>query len=189
MKTDALHIRQATPQDKDAIQALWKRVIAVAFENERFDDSITPARELSFKMNQLEDAFQNGTATYFVAYEGDALVGTIAYGTPPNRGILRHTGDALRDTMELGSLYIDPAQQKKGYGRILLIYALEALHASSVETVCFDSIYETSKRIWRRMFGEPTYNEFSPKHNFYHMIWVVDVAASIERLKPYTPQR
>lgn len=160
-------------------------MIVEAFKVEKFEAHLTPKRELQFKMNQLDEAFKKFSSTYFLAFEKDVLVGTIAYGRPPNKGILKQTGNELKNTMELGSLYIDPSKQQKGYGRALLIYALKDLLNQGIKTVCFDSIYETSKAIWRRMFGEPKYNKKARNHNFHHMIWVVDVETSINRLINY----
>ncbi len=187
MAKENLTIRKAQAKDRDVIEVLWYKVIVEAFKVEQFDERLTPKRELKFKMNQLDEAFKNQSSTYFLAFEANTLVGTIAYGSPPNRGILKQTGNELKDTVELGSLYIDPSKQKRGYGRKLLIYALKDLLDQGVKTVCFDSIYETSKAIWRRMFGEPKYNKKAPNHNFYHMIWVVDVKSSIDRLINYKP--
>jgi len=185
MNKDTLNIRKAYPKDRELIKELWRRVIQDAFKNENFGKHLTPEKELAFKMRQVDEAFKQNSTTIFLAFEKDDLVGTIAYGTPPNKGILKQTGDELIDTIELGSLYIDPSKQKRGYGMRLLMTALEDLKRRGVKTVCFDSIYETSKKIWRRMFGEPTYNKKAPNHDFYHMIWVVDVEDSIERLKRY----
>ncbi len=185
MVENSLRIRKAVASDRALIEELWRKVIADAFEVEDLGENLTPDRELAFKMRQVDEMFAQGTSTMFLAFEGDSLVGTIAYGAPPNQGILKQTGDELVDTIELGSLYIDPAKQKKGYGRALLLYALETLLAQGVQTICFDSIYEASKYIWRRMFGEPKYHKKAPGHNFSHMIWVVDVKKSIERLKRY----
>ncbi len=185
MTTTNLIIRKAEPRDRKHIEALWDNVLKDAFQTEGYDEYHNPEHELEFKMGQLDEAFTKKTSHYVLAFEGEQLVGTIAYGTPPNRGILRRTGDALLDTVEVGSLYIEPSLQKKGYGRTLLIYVLEDLLSKGVDTVCFDSIIETSKQIWRRMFGEPKYTIKSKKHDFNHMIWVVDVETSLKRLKSY----
>jgi len=185
MDENNLVIRKARSADRDVIKALWRKVIIEAFKVEDFGNHLTPERELEFKMSQLDEAYKTKNSTYFLALESGTPVGTVAYGTPPNRGILKHAGDELMDTVELGSLYIDPSRQKKGYGRKLLLYALRDLKKNGVDTVCFDSIYETSKAIWRRMFGEPKYNKKAPGHNFYHMIWVVDTGDAIKRLERY----
>jgi len=183
MSKEQLTIREANIEDRANIETLWKDVIDHAFKKEGMDAYHNPLDELDFKMNQFDQAFKKKTSTFYVAYKADELVGTIAYGTPPNRGILRRTNNALIDRVEIGSLYIDPIYQKKGYGKILLVHILEALKEQKVDTVCFDSIIESSKQIWRKIFGEPTYLIPSEKHDFTHMIWVVDVQQSINNLK------
>jgi len=178
-----LTIRTAKKSDYDAIQSLWKKVIEKAFEQEDFDsDKLNPQKELEFKMDQLNQAFSSEHSTFFVAYDNGRLIGTIAYGTPPNRGIMRRTDGELKDHYELGSLYIDPALQKKGYGKHLLVHALKHLRSRGIEEVCFDSIYEVSKNIWRKIFGEPRYQLKASWGDFYHMIWVKPVKAALEDL-------
>jgi len=177
-----LTIQKATPKDKLAIRALWKAVIEDAFKVDKVDQHHKSEDELAFKMEQLEQAFNNQDAQYFIARINDDVVGTIAYSTPPNRGILKRTNNALIDEMEIGSLYINPAYQKQGLGKTLLLFILKQLDQKNIEKVCFDSIIETSKQIWVRMFGEPTYQIQSKKHQFTHMIWLVNVKDSINRI-------
>ncbi len=183
--SERLKVREAREDDHRAIETLWGKVIRHAFEQESIKELLSAEDELAFKMGQLEAAFTSGGSRYFVAFYEGRLVGTIAHGKPPNRGILRHAGEALEDTMEIGSLYIDPDFQRMGFGRELLIYILRVLEDQDVRTVCFDSIIESSKRIWRRIFGEPRYMVRSEKHDFLHMIWVVDVQTSLERIRAY----
>ncbi len=186
MTKNALKIRKATRKDRDTIEVLWEKVIRDAFSKEGIEEHHSTADELAFKMRQFDDACDKAQAHYFLAFDGDKPIGTIAYGTPPNKGILRRTHNALADTMEIGSLYIDPAVQKQSYGKTLLIFILETLLEKEVETVCFDSIIETSKHIWSRLFGEPKYKIPAKNHDFTHMIWVVDVATALENLKRVT---
>ncbi len=182
MSQEHMHIREATHADRNVVQALWDEVIRDAFEGEETDKHHNPVEELTFKTRQFDKAMKTKQSRYFLAFVEDRLVATIAYGSPPNWGILKRTKKALIDTTEIGSLYVTPSMQKRGYGRSLLIYLLTHLHHHGVTTVCFDSIIETSKAIWLRMFGEPTYKIPSKKHDFTHMIWVVEVAESLKRL-------
>ncbi len=177
-----LIIRQAIKADRSAIKDLWFKVIKSAFNQEHFDDDLTPQKELAFKMRQLDKAFESPFFTCFLAFEKQTLIGTIAYDKPPNQGILKQTNDALIDMMELGSLYIDPDKQKQGYGRALLKYALESLQKNGIEEICFDSIYEVSQKIWRAMFGEPIIHKKAPNHSFHHMIWVITVKEALSRI-------
>ena len=177
-----LTIHKATPNHRTSIQKLWKTVLEHTFEAEKPDLHHNAKDELAFKMGQLDAAFENAFTQYFVAYYKQQLVGTIAYETPPNRGILKRTNDELSHMVEIGSLYIKPSFQKRGFGTQLIYFVLETLLDQGVKTVCFDSIIDTSKQIWRRIFGEPKYLIPSKKHDFTHMIWVVDVQAVLNRL-------
>ncbi len=183
MNSETTTIRKAVPADREIIKDLWYKAIKDAFDKDALGEVHDPKDELAFKMDQLDDAFESPDSHYYLLFDESALVGTIAYGTPPNKGIQKRTDGELSDMVEIGSLYIDPAAQKKGYGRTLLIFILQTLLDQGVETVCFDSIIEWSKRIWIRLFGEPKYRITSKKHDFEHMIWVVDVQTSIERLR------
>ena len=183
MTKDHLKIKTATLKDKKAIKYLWDEVIHHAFKHDQIESFLDSKDELDFKMEQLNHAFKSETMHYFTAYENHRLIGTIAYGTPPNRGILRRTNNALNDMIEIGSLYIHPDVQKSGYGRYLLLFILNHLDKQGIKEVCFDSIIETSKKIWSKMFGLPTYEIPSKKHDFVHMIWVVDIKTSIKRIE------
>lgn len=182
MDKKGLTIEVATPNDKEAIRDLWKAVIEDAFKVDKMDQYHKTEDELTFKMEQLDQAFSHQNAQYFIAKIHDKVVGTIAYSTPPNRGILKRTNNALIDEMEIGSLYIKPNYQKQGLGKILLLFILKQLAQKNFEKVCFDSIIETSKQIWVRMFGEPTYQIESKNHQFTHMIWLVNIKDSINRI-------
>ncbi|MFP4078198.1 MAG: N-acetyltransferase family protein [Candidatus Izemoplasmataceae bacterium] len=177
-----LTIIDATPDHEEAIRTLWDRVIQDAFKRQGMDEHHNPADELDFKMDQLTEAWHHPSQRYFLAYENAKLIGTMAYGKPPNRGIRRRTGGALNNTVEIGSLYIHPDYQRQGIGKTLLIHALKTLHSEGVDTVCFDSIIESSKTIWLKLFGEPRYKIPSKKHDFTHMIWVVDTKTALKRL-------
>lgn len=183
MKESRLSIREATQEDAERIRTLWWRTIKAAFEQESIKEFLSPEEELAFKMDQLHQAFTSPDSRYFLAFKEDEPVGTIAYGRPPNKGILKQTGGELEDMIEIGSLYIDPVFQKQGYGVELLLFILNTLLAKGVETVCFDTIIESSKQIWRRLFGEPAFHVQSKRLGFSHMIWVVDVSSSLERLE------
>ncbi len=176
-------IRKAIINDIDAIKALWDHSIKDAFAQQKPDKDHNPEGELVFKMKQLSKAFKKKTSHYFVAFKEDQLIGTIAYGTPPNIGILSRTKGKLVDSIEIGSLYIDPRYQKQGYGKRLLIYILEYIQNLGIDVVCFDSIIESSKQIWIRLFGEPEYKLSSKKDDFTYMIWVVNVQESLENFR------
>ncbi|MFW5913479.1 MAG: N-acetyltransferase family protein [Bacillota bacterium] len=183
MNDPKLKIIDATPDHEEMIRTLWDQVIRDAFKKQGMDAHHNPDDELAFKMDQLKGAWNHPSHHYFLAFFDKRPVGTMAYGKPPNRGILRRTGEALRDTVEIGSLYIHPDYQRKGIGKALLIHALETLQSKGVDTVCFDSIIESSKNIWRKLFGEPRYKIPSKKHDFTHMIWVVSVDTALKGLR------
>ncbi|MFU8786988.1 MAG: GNAT family N-acetyltransferase [Candidatus Izemoplasmataceae bacterium] len=178
-----LTIRKASIDDRALVKVLWDKVIQDAFSKSTSNEHQDHAGELQFKMKQFDKVFRNKKSHYYLAFNGSKLVGTIAYGTPPNWGILKRTKRALKDFIEIGSLYIDPEMQNKGYGKQLLIYILETLLEAGIETVCFDSIIESSIQLWRRLFGEPKYMIPAKRSDFIYMIWVVDVKESINRLK------
>ncbi len=178
--SESLQIIEATYDARAQVESLWWAVIKHAFHQDALDDYHNPEDELRFKMGQFDAAFHDERSHYFLAFEGERLIGTIAYSTPPNRGIMKRTNHALKGMIEIGSLYIDPTLQKKGYGTQLLLFVLTHLRDQGVAEVCFDSIIETSKKIWTQMFGEPRYKVPAKKHDFVHMIWVVDVEASLK---------
>ena len=184
MKHEPLEIVEATACDRERIRSLWSRVIEDVYE--RKDLTIVPPhQETDFKMRQFDEDMKNGRATYYLAFEGERMIGTIAYGSPPNKGILKRTGYALEHEVEIGSLYIDPNSQKKGYGYALLIHVLKTLEKRGVKTVVFDTIIESSRNLWLKLFGDPAYTVPSKTHDFKVMIWVVTVRHALESIHAY----
>ncbi len=181
-----LTFHQATPLDRPAVEALWLSVLTHAFKQQGHALDFRPEDELAFKMRQYDAAMASPHAHYFLAYELGQLIGTIAYETPPNPGILRRTEGRLKDLYEIGSLYIDPSRQKQGLSTVLLKFVLTQLIEQGIETVCFDSILEHSQTLWVKRFGPPTYITHSDDESFRVFIWVIRTQVALERLNQKT---
>lgn len=173
---------RATTLHTELIESFWLRVLTHAFTHQAHPENHRPEDELRFKMRQFHHAMASSTAHVFLAFEGTQLIGTIAYESPPNRGILRRTNHALKDLYEIGSLYIEPTLQNRGYGKKLLMFILQEVQKAGIETVCFDSILEHSQKMWLKIFGEARYIFPSDDQTFVVYIWVIDVDDALDKL-------
>ena len=175
-----LNIRSASIDDTALIKTFWFKVLEHTFMFQKSDEHHNPLDELDFKMSQFEHAMKSISSFYFLAFKDEKLIGTIAYETPPNRGILRRTNNELVNAYEIGSLYIEPSMQKQGYGKKILSFLLNHIKAQGIDEVCFDSILEESRKLWLKIFGEPRYQVKSIEHDFVHYIWVIEVDKAIK---------
>jgi ribosomal protein S18 acetylase RimI-like enzyme len=94
-------IRQCMPCDKEAVVALWNKVLYSDKWHNRPDASF------DLKMKQGDDLF-------FVAIDTEIVVGTVTAGFDGHRGWLY-------------SLAVDAAYQEKGIGSMLVSAALDKL--------------------------------------------------------------
>ena len=182
MYKESLVIKKASIDDKDIIKNLWQETLSDVFN---YDKTIhhNVEDELNFKMQQFDETCLKAKGSYYLAFLNNELIGTIAYTTTPNVGILKRTGKDLINTYEVGSLYIKPKYQNMGYGKDLLIFMYRYLESKGVLTICFDTIIESSKKRWLKMFGEPKYKIFSNTHEFMHMVWVINVKEVLKKLE------
>ncbi len=129
-----MNVRPFCAADRDAVIALWE-VCGLA------RPSNDPGRDIERKQAVQPDLF-------LVGFDGDVLVGTVMAGYEGHRGWVNYLG-------------VDPPHRRKGYGRVMMHAAEEALaelgapkvnlqvRSGNDEAVAFyrDLGYETEERV------------------------------------------
>ncbi len=149
-------IRRPLESDKQQLREFFTLVIRDTYDSlgvGHLEDDILD--EIESKMNYLElDLNSNGQSQYFlIMLEQDQIIGTSAYGKS-GHFITDHMPE-LTDVLELGSVFIHPEYQNKGYGNQLVSETIDAIKLVSNE-FCLDSGYTIAKKIWSKRFGPPT---------------------------------
>ena len=130
-------------------------------------------KEIEVKQKYLNlDIESNGENRYFLlAINNDQIIGTIEFGTVSDL-IINLTNGALKELVEVGTVYVHPDYQGRGIGTLLLNVMYLTLQNKGITEFCLDSGYKRAQKIWTKKFGEPDYlvkNYWS--QGFHHMIW------------------
>ncbi|MDO7907606.1 GNAT family N-acetyltransferase [Paenibacillus sp. JX-17] len=179
-----LDIRRPRLEDSKELHKFWRKVITDAYAQEGISDQLDSLEEeIHVKEQQLADCFAGEEAGRFilVALVGDQIVGTMGYG-PASPLIVEASQQALAGWTEVGTVYVDPAYQRRGVSRQLLKAIGEALQARGIRQFCLDSGYRAAQQAWTRTFGEPAYI----LKDYYgeggdHMIWTAAVKGNPDK--------
>lgn len=168
-----LEIRRPTYTDIVAMKALFASTIDDVIKREGIDMPELMQEEFEEKQAFLrEDLESGGEKRYFLVacIEGN-IVGTAALG-PSNPLIHEVTGDLLKDILEIGTVYVDPAYQKLGVGMKLINALYLTLLAKGETEFCLDSGYKSAQAIWNRKIGQAEYVEIDRwGEGNPHMVW------------------
>lgn len=121
----SLEIREFTPADYEAALALWKRCEGIGLS-----DADSPCA--------IKKLLARNPGMSFVAVLDGELVGTSLCGHDGRRGFLYHVA-------------VDPAQRKKGLGKLLAQTSLKALEAEGIQK-CHIMVFhsnESGKVFWK----------------------------------------
>jgi len=174
-----IHIEIARPriEDMDLINAFFKIVLYDTFKrNELLDLIETYNEEINDKRRCLNQDFEScGNDRYFlIAKDKELIVASIEYGLSNNL-INSCTNGALKDLVEIGTVFVHPDYQKKGIGNRMLNSIFRELDKKGIKEFCFDSGYKSAQKIWIKKFGNPQY--------FFKDYWGEDANHMIWRLK------
>lgn len=169
-----LTIERPRPQDQGRIEAFFDAVLLDTFQQNGIAHLIAERQqEMAEKRHFLaHDLTTGGTQWYFlIAKVGEKVVGTIQYG-PSNALINTCTGDALKDVVEIGTVFVGPEYQGQGVGRLMMASILKVLEEKGIREFCLDSGYPLAQAHWCKQLGEPQYHlvdYWGPGAD--HMIW------------------
>ncbi|KON85463.1 GNAT family acetyltransferase [Sporosarcina globispora] len=171
-------IRRPKAEDVKELNNFFRIVITDTFLKEGIGDLLEDmAEEINAKKNCLNrDIISGGIERYFlIALHADKIVGSIEYG-PASELINKNTYRALKDLLEVGTVFVHPDYQRKGIGNQLLEAMYSTLKNKGIEEFCLDSGYKHSQKVWRKKFGEPDYllKDYWGE-GAHHMIWRIRV--------------
>jgi GNAT superfamily N-acetyltransferase len=171
-----LEIRRPQNEDLNKLGDFFKFVITDTFKKEGIGEKLDVIEaEIKMKNHYLETDFaSHGEKRYFlIALAGKQIIGSIEYG-PASELIHTCTQNALKGTLEIGTVFVHPDFQQQGVGNQLLKVIYARLQAIGITEFCLDSGYRRAQTIWKSKFGEPDY--LLKDHwgkGFDHMIWRV----------------
>jgi GNAT superfamily N-acetyltransferase len=166
-------------EDIKELHSLFKLVITDTFIKEDLGEQLNDRNdEIETKKKYLKSDFDsNGEKRYFlIALDGDKIIGSIGYG-PASDLICNGTNNALKELMEVGTVFVHPDYQRMGVGNSLLNAMYVTLKRKSITEFCLDSGYKSAQKIWIRKFGKPNYllKDYWDK-GYDHMIWRVNIS-------------
>jgi GNAT superfamily N-acetyltransferase len=171
-----IEIRRPTADDKEELNHFFSKVIIDTFEKEGLSELHEDLEnEMKEKKQFLEsDLGSNGETRHFllaIDKNQNKIVGSIAYG-PANELINTCTEGALKDLIEIGTVFVHPEYQRRGIGTLLLNVMLLTLQNKGIKEFCLDSGYTSAQQVWQKKFGEPDYlmKDYWGKGSD-HMIW------------------
>ena len=169
-----VEIRRPRIEDIDELKQFFRIVITDTFDKEGLANLLDEIEdEIKVKIKYLNsDLESSGENRYFlIALCDDQVIGTIEYGLI-NKLINDCTDGALKELVEVGTVFVRPGFQRQGIGNLLLNAIYLALQSKGIEEFCLDSGYTNAQKIWKKKFGEPDYimKDFWGE-GYDHMIW------------------
>ncbi len=167
-------IRRPRIEDEEELKQFFNIVITDTFAREGLAEMVEDIKnEIEMKKKYLKADFDsNGEQRYFlIALDQDKIIGTIEYGAASEL-ITSCTNGALKELIEVGTVFVRPDYQRKGIGNLLFNAVVLTLQQKGIAEFCLDSGYTSAQKIWKKKFGEP---DFLLKdywgEGFDHMIW------------------
>ncbi|MED4205624.1 GNAT family N-acetyltransferase [Neobacillus mesonae] len=171
-------IRRPREEDVTELNKFFRIVITHTFIKEGIGNMLDDMeQEIRAKENYLrKDIASGGKDRHFlIALDENKIVGSIEYG--PVSELINHcTDNALKDLLEVGTVFVHPDYQRQGIGNQMLAELYLTLKNQGIEQFCLDSGYSSAQKIWQKKFGEPDY--LLKDHwgdGAHHMIWKIKV--------------
>ena len=151
-----LKIRAVKKDDTEKLTAFFQEVISHTFLNEglgHLHDDI--ADEINDKLEKVKNALkETPSIKFFLVEDNETIVGTVSIN-PRGEFSKKHLPLDSQEVPEIASLYIKPAYQSMGIGKMLLHHALSVLKESGYQAYILDSGYKKAQKIWQHLLGEP----------------------------------
>ncbi|MBY0148630.1 GNAT family N-acetyltransferase [Neobacillus niacini] len=154
-----VEIRRPKIEDQEELNQFFRTVLTDTFAREGLADLVEDIEaDIESKKKYLQMDFEtSGEKRYFlIALTKNKIIGTITCGNA-NELIQESTNGALRNTIEIGTIYVLSEYQRQGVGNQLLAEMLKTLMAREIQEFCLDSGFKTAQTIWKKKFGEPEY--------------------------------
>jgi ribosomal protein S18 acetylase RimI-like enzyme len=154
-----VEIRRPKIEDQEELNQFFRTVLTDTFAREGLADLVEDIEaDIEGKKKYLQMDFEtSGEKRYFlIALTNNKIIGTITCGIA-NELIQECTNGALRNTIEIGTIYVLSEYQRQGVGNQLLAEMLKTLMAREIQEFCLDSGFKTAQTIWKKKFGEPEY--------------------------------
>ena len=154
-----VEIRRPRIEDLEELNQFFRTALTDTFAREGLAELVDDIEaDIESKKKYLQMDFEtNGEKRYFlIALTKNKIIGTIACGNA-NELIQECTNGALRDTIEIGTIYVLSEYQRQGVGNKLLAEMLKTLMTREIQEFCLDSGFKTAQTIWKKKFGEPAY--------------------------------
>jgi GNAT superfamily N-acetyltransferase len=171
---NSIEVRRPKIEDTAEMNQFFTKVIRDTFTVEGLTELQDDMRkEIEMKNRYLKCDFDSkGENRFFwIALDKKKIVGSIEYG-PASELISNCTNGALKECVEIGTVFVHPDYQRRGIGTLLLNVMLLTLQARGSKEFCLDSGYTNAQKVWKKKFGEPDYllKDYWGK-GYHHMIW------------------
>ncbi|MBV7506191.1 GNAT family N-acetyltransferase [Bacillus sp. sid0103] len=171
-----MEIRRPEREDQEELSQFFRIVITDTFAKEGLAEMVEEIeQEIELKMKYVQsDLESNGENRYFlIALDHSKIIGTIEYGAASDL-ITSCTDGALKELVEIGTVFVHPDFQRNGVGNLLLNAMFRTLEKKDITEFCLDSGYTNAQKIWKKKFGAPEYllKDYWGE-GFDHMIWRV----------------
>lgn len=169
-----IKIRRPELEDRKELQELFRVVVEDTFKKEGFEDLKDQIESIVTEKNRYleEDYESSGEDRFFLLAEIQGkIVGTIESG-PASKLLVDCTKGEHEKSIEIGTAFIIPESQGKGIGSLLLKSMCIELVNNNINEVCVESGYKRAGKVWRKIFGKPTYiiKDYWTE-GYDHLIW------------------
>ncbi len=169
-----MNISRAKLEDREKINEFFQLVLIDTFHKNEISDLIdTLEHEIEDKRCCLDQDLESagGKRYFLIAKDQQHIVGSVEYG-PANDLILSCTNGDLKETKEIGTVFVHPQYQRMGIGSRLFYSILLEMKKAGLEEFCLDSGYKIAQKIWINKLGSPQYHlkDYWGK-DADHMIW------------------
>lgn len=172
-------LRRPVEKDSEALNNFFRETIRNTFRENNINDENEVEVQVREKNHSLSEDFKtDGQASYFIIAEDtykDLIIGTIGIHQP-NDILLKISNNDLKDSIELGTLMINPEYQRQGISKKLTDEIYKEFQGRGIKEFCFDCGYPIAQKIWIKRFGKPDYRRINMWGNDVdHLIWVISV--------------
>lgn len=180
-----VQVKPAMLADETQIGIFFECILTDTFKkNNIWEMQDLLQEEIEEKKRFLHEALTDHKSLrhFLIAKLNGEVIGTIAAG-PANKDILEGTQNGCAGWLEIGTVFVDPAYQGKGLGKLLISELEFWLMSRGIFQYCLDSGYPKAQTTWTHHYGQPTVllkDHWAEGAD--HMIWCVPLSGKKVRL-------